>query len=270
MEETMSQNYPRHRAHLVVKIIGMILITAIVGLAILRDRFVANPQWQVSVVGRGELTYTPDIAKINIGAKVDRAVTAEAALKQLNDNMAKVVKAIIDAGIDKKDVQTLNYNLYPQYDWITAPLTPDSSVQPSGKNILTGYNADQSLVVTIKNLGEENANVSKVIAAAGKAGSNQINSISFESSDMNNLKEQARLKAIADAKSKSAELSQAAGVKLGKIVGWWENMIQGAEAYNSYYGGKGGATMSADVTAPTIPTGEYKLIMEMNLNYEVK
>lgn len=272
MEEIINQNYSPHRMHWVLKLVAMLLLAGIVGLAILRDRFVTNPMWQVSIVGRGEVSYQPDTAKINIGVTVDRAATAEAALKQLNDSMAKVVGAITGAGIDKKDIQTLNYNLSPQYDYVYPPIEPPGSTTPvPGKNVLTGYNADQSLLVTIRDLSEDKGLVAKVIAAAGQAGSNQINSISFESSKINSLKDEARLKAIADAKSKSASLAGAAGVKLGKVIGWWENVVQGPDMYNSYYGGKGGVMMDAGaVTPPTVPSGEYKLILEMNLNYEVK
>lgn len=266
----MNQGYRPHKMGWILKLVAMFLLAAIVGLAILRDRFVANPMWQVSIVGRGEISYLPDTAKINIGVKVDRAATAEAALKQLNDTMAKVVAAISGAGIDKKDIQTLNYNLSPQYDYIYQPAEPGSTTPPVGKNVLTGYDADQSLLVTIKDLSEDKGLVAKVIASAGQAGSNKINSISFDNSDMNNLKDQARLKAIADAKSKAGELAGAAGVKLGKVIGWWENFVQGPDAY-PYYGGKGGTMMgAAEVTPPTVPSGEYKLILEMNLNYEVK
>lgn len=269
-DEMMSMTGPK-KGYLIVKVVGLVLLAAIVALAMLRDRFVTNPMWQVSIVGRGEVSYQPDTAKINIGVTVDRAATAEVALKQLNDSMAKVVGAITGAGIDKKDIQTLNYNLSPQYDYVYPPIEPPGSITPvPGKNVLTGYNADQSLLVTIRDLSEDKGLVSKVIAAAGQAGSNQINSISFESSKINSLKDEARLKAIADAKSKSASLAGAAGVKLGKVIGWWENVVQGPDAY-PYYGGKGGVMMDAGaVTPPTLPSGEYKLILEMNLNYEVK
>lgn len=257
------------KSHVVIKVIGMILLTAIVGLAILRDRFVTNPQWQVSVIGRGQISYMPDMAKINIGVHVDRASTAEAALKQLNDNMAKVVAAITAVGIDKKDIQTQNYNLSPQYDYVNMPPDPLTGAVVSGKRILAGYTADQQLLVTIKDLSEEKGLVGKVISSANQAGSNTINSISFDTSDLNNLKEQARLAAIKDAKSKAGELAAAAGVKLGKTIGWWENFVQGPDSYPAYDYGKGGA-MGVSAPQPTIPTGAYDIILEINLNYEVK
>ena len=243
------------KSYLVVKIIAMILLASIVALAILRDRFVANPMWQVSVPGRGEITYTPDMAKINIGVKVERIFSAEEALKQLNASMDRVIKAVKDTSVEAKDIQTLSYNLYPQYNYNSE----------SGASTLAGYNAEQQLVVTVNDLSGDLLN--KVVSASTKSGANQINSINFDSTRMEALKQEARLKAIGDAKSKADELSGAAGVKLGKVIGWWENVVQGPDMYGYY--GKGGAMPEAGGPV-TMPSGEYKLILEVNLNYEVK
>lgn len=236
----------------------LVLVAGIVVVSILRDRIVNQQQWTVSVVGRGEVTYTPDTAKVTIGVQVEKVFSAEAALKQLNQTVDKVIGAVVASGIDKADIQTQSYNLYPQYNYV------ESASQ------LAGYGANQQLVVTVKNLSPEANVVGKVIGAATQAGANQVNSITFESSNIEQYKQEARLKAIADAKNKAGELSQAADVKLGKIVGWWENFVQGPEA--NYYDGKGGAAMGSGIGGgeAQITVGTPKLIVEMNLNYRVK
>ncbi len=242
----------------IIMLVALVLVAGIVVVSILRDRIVSQQQWQVSVVGRGEVTYTPDIAKVTIGVQVEKVFSAEAALNQLNQTVDKVLAAVAKEGIDKADIQTQSYNLYPQYNYV------DSISQ------LAGYGANQQLVITVKNLTPEANIIGKVIGVATQAGANQVNSITFESSKIDQYKQEARLKAINDARDKASALSQAAGVKLGKVVGWWENFVQGPDT--NYYDGKGGVGMGAGAAAPTaqVPVGTPKLIVEMNLNYQVK
>lgn len=242
----------------IIMLTMLILVAGIVVVSILRDRIVNQQQWTVSVVGRGEVTYTPDTAKVTIGVQVEKVFSAEAALKQLNQTMDKVVAAIGKEGIDKADIQTQSYNLYPQYNYL------------EGVSQLAGYGANQQLVVTVKNLSPEANVVGKVIGAATQAGANQVNSITFESSKIDQYKQEARIKAIADARDKAGALSQAADVRLGKIVGWWENFVQGPDT--NYYDGKGGVGMGGGgaVSEAQITVGTPKLIVEMNLNYQVK
>lgn len=245
----------KHPAN-VIKILGLLLLAVVVLAAIFRERFVTPPIWQVSAIGRAEIAYMPDVAKVNIGVQVDKVYSADAALKRLDETMTKVISAIEKLGIDKKDIQTQNYSLYPQYDYL------------ENSSVLAGYNANQQLTVTIKDLSEENDLVSKVISAVTEAGANQVNGVTFESSNIESLKQQARIKAIGDAKKKAADLSVAAGVKLGKVIGWWENFVQSPESsYYGYYDGKGGMGGSSGAV---VPSGEYKLIVEMNLSYQVK
>ncbi len=75
--------------------------------------------------------------------------------------------------------------------------------------------------------------------------------------------------AIKDAKSKSNALAAAAGIKLGRVVGWYENMIQPVDQPVM---GMGGAErdLSSAKAIPQVPSGSQDIIVEMNLNYEVK
>jgi uncharacterized protein len=163
------------------------------------------------------------------------------------------VAAVKEAGVADADIQTQNYSLYAQYDYI-------DSVSRVG-----GYNANQQVVVTVRNIAEQKEAVSKIIAAATKAGINQVNSISFDYSKIDELKQQARLEAITDARTKAQAIAKAAGVKLGKVVSWWEEYPVDT---SYYYGGKGGADTT--VASPTIPTGSPDLILRMNLSFKVK
>ncbi len=235
-----------------VMIIGILVLGTIIITAILRDRLVYQNQYQISVVGTGKVQYKNDTAKINIGVQIDKVAKAEEALNQLNGKIAKIYQELEKLQINKEDIKTQNYSLNPNYDFI------------NNISKVSGYNANQTMTITVKDIEKNEQLISKIISSTTLAGANQINGITFENSDISNIKQEARVKAIQDARSKSIGLEKALGVRLGKIVGWWENYVD-----QSYYaegkGGVGGGNMT-----PTITSGNGEMTVEVNLSYKIK
>lgn len=255
--EKMQISERRYHGKAWVSALAIVVVGAIVVVALVRDRIVNNPQWQVTVSGQGRVTYTPDVATVNLGVQVDKAGDAASALGKLNTTMTRVLAAVKDVGIPDADIQTQNYTLYAQYDYIDNTST------------LAGYNANQQLAVKVRNLDKQSDLVAKVISAASDAGANQVNGVSFEASNIEELKQQARLKAIEDARSKAGVLASAAGVRLGKVVGWWENVVSvPGQPGPYYYGDKGG--MGAGGAMPTVPSGSPEVVVEVGVNYKIK
>lgn len=239
-------------------IIAILALAGVVTVSIIRDRIVNPIQNQVSVVGQGRVSYQPDIANVTLGVQIDKVAKAEDALNQLNDKVNKIVTAVKAVGIAQEDIQTQNYSLSPQYDYV------------NNVSSLAGYNANQQLIIKVRKINENQDLLSKVIAEATKVGANQVNGIAFDVSNIEDLKQQARVKAINDAKSKAGSLAEASGVGLGKIIGWWENVVQAPGIGNTTYAdGKGGMGAGGGVT-PTVPTGTQEVVIEINLNYRVK
>lgn len=250
-QETCCANKPYK---FIFKITAIVLIAGVLVVALIRDRIVNNPNWQVSVTGQGRVAYTPDVAKITFGVQVDKAKSAEEALNTLNSNIDKVMKALTDLGIEQKNITTQNYSLYPQYDYIDGVSKP------------AGYNASEQVTVKIEKFADKDNLVGKAIAEVTKAGVNNISGISFEAADLEALKNEARLKAVEDAKVKAKEMAKSTKVHLGKIIGWWENYYP----VDPYMGGKGGGGMMNDVASATVPSGQYEVLVEINLNYKIK
>ena len=240
----------------IIKLVGMLLVAGIVIIAIIRDRIVQNQQWQVSVVGRGTVEYQPDLATITMGVQIERAGTAASAINQLNQQMQKVVAAVQNAGVAQDAIQTNAYSLYPVYDYV-----PERS-------ILIGYGANQLLNVKITDLPANQELLTKVVEEATKAGVNQINGITFDVKNVDELKQQARIEAIGEARASANRVASAAGVRLKRVVGWWENFVQLPGGDQFYMDGKGGG--GGAVTSPVIPTGKQEIVVEMSLNYLVK
>lgn len=244
-----------HDPKVIISLLAILLIGAIVIVSILRDRIVNAPNWQIQVTGQGKVPYQPDSAVVTLGVKIDKMTKAEDALSALNQKIAPVYSALETIGIPKSAITTQNYTIYPEYD------------VPEGVSRLSGYTAEQLLSVKVEGLLGDPAKVAKVIAAASMSGANQISGVTFESSKLQDIKQEARLNAIADAQKKSQELAKALNVELGEVVGWWENVIVSPDMYSTYgkgYGIGGGGEV------PSLPSGTEEVVIEVNVSYLLK
>lgn len=256
MDEGSKQWHSPEKHKMVIKTLALLGLIAIVLVAILRDRIVNYPQWQVTVTGEGRVSYTPDTATVVMGVQIDRAPSALSALTQLNQKISKIIPAIKEAGVPDADITTQNYSLYANYDY------------RDGVSYLSGYNANQQLTVKVRDLKQDSYTISTVIDAASKAGANQIQSLTFDVSKLSDLQQEARIKALADARSKATALADAAGVRLGKVVGWYESVIS-TPGPISYIDGKGGGGAVLSVS-PQTPIGAQEIVIDMGVNYRIK
>jgi len=240
-------------------VLGMLLLAGVVVISLLRERIIDREDNQVTVSGQGKVSYQADMAIITLGTQVDKVDTSENALRQLNEVMNRVIPAVKALGIPDKDIQTQSYSLYAQYDYI------------DNISKVSGYNANQGIIITARGIDQNKDLVTKVVAEATRAGANQVNSITFSTSKLDELKQQARLKAIADARGKSGVMAQAAGVRLGKIASWYENTIQSPDVSNgSFYGGSGGMGGAEGIGTPQVPAGTQDIVIEVSVSYRVK
>ncbi len=249
-----SWNSPR----VIIMLVGMILLAGIITVAILRDRIVNQQFRSVTVTGQGKITYNPDIAIVTLGVQIDKVAKPEDALNQLNNKVNNIIKAVKALGISDENIQTQNYSLYPQYDY------------KDNISAVSGYNANQQLVIKVIDYDKNPNKLSSVIAEASKAGANQVNNLAFDASNMNDLKQQARIKAISDAKSKSDALASAAGVRLEDITGWYENLINPISLYATDYGKGGMGGAGGAVSSPITPAGGREVIIEIGVTYNIK
>lgn len=242
--------------------ISVILLAGIIVVSILRERIVDKSDDITTVIGRGKIVYQPDVAMVTLGIQVDQAGKAEEALNRLNDSMNKVIESVKALGIQGEDIQTQTYSLFPHYEY-----------QPErGNSNPSGYDANQQVSIKVRNVDKNPDLAGKVIEEAGKVGANQVVGVSFDVSNLEDLKQKARLEAIGDAKSKSNGLAKAAGVgNLGKPVSWYENIIKSPDnSQSSLYGIGGSDKASSSSAIPQISGGLQEIIIEIGLNYRIR
>jgi uncharacterized protein len=234
-------------------LIAILALTGVIGVSILRDRIVNQNNNQVSIVGQGKVKYQPDTANITLGVQVDKAPKADEALNTLNERVNKIIAAVKVLGIEGDKIKNQNYSLYPAYDY------------SNGANTPAGYNANQQIIIEVSDVDKSFGLLNQVIAESAKAGANQVLGISFSSSNIENLKQEARLLAISDAKTKAKSLSEAMDVSLGDLTGWWENVVSPSPYINYSYDGMGGGGAS-----PAVSSGIYETTVEITLNYKIE
>jgi hypothetical protein len=247
---------------LAVAIVGMVLLAGVLTIALIRDRIVSPPWREVSITGTGKVPFTPDEASVTLGVHVDSAESAQIALSMLSEKMSTVISGVQKLGINKEDISTQSYNLYPQYFY------PEN--RPP---VISGYNADQQLIIRVHGEdGVSNELVEKIIESASASGANQILGVSFSASNIEDLHREALMLAMEDAKSHAEKTASVAGVRLKKVVSWWENPIYvpGMQTQYGPYGYGGGDMGMGGGGSPQVPAGQQEVIIQVNLNYSIK
>lgn len=161
----------------------------------------------ITVSGEGDATVAPDLAILNFSV-VRLEKTARAALNANTEAMAQVIAAMKKLGVESRDLQTSGFSIDPQYDYLQ---NPDGSQKPPE---FRGYQVVNSLTVRVRDL----AKVGEIMDEAVTLGVNQGGSISFGNADTKTVIAEARKAAMTDALDKAKALTEAAGVKLGRII----------------------------------------------------
>lgn len=159
-----------------------------------------------SVSGEGVVFATPDIATLTVGID-SQGPTVKNAQDQINTVINKVTAAIKQLGVDQKDIQTQNYSINPTYDY-------QSNIQR-----ITGYSASTNLFIKVHKIDL----VNQVIDQATANGANRVGAISFDIDDKSKSENEARQKAVAEAKSKAESAAKIAGFRLGRMVNYAED-----------------------------------------------
>jgi hypothetical protein len=240
--------------------LSVIFLFVVLLVSILREKIVNENNDVTVVTGQGRISYQPDIAIVTLGVQVDRVFKAEEALSKLDDSMNKIIEAVKALGIPAEDIQTQSYSLSPHYDYLLG----------GGTSVPSGYDASQQITIKVKNINSNPNLAGSVIESANGAGANKVIGVSFDVSNLEELKQKARIEAINDARSKSGGMAKAAGIgKLGKVVSWYENIIKSPDSQNSSYGLGGSSEKTASAT-PQISSGTDEIIIEIGLNYRVR
>lgn len=166
-----------------------------------------NKMSSFDVSGESELITVPDQAEVSVGIST-RESTVAVAQDRANTVINAISQAVRQLGVEDDDIKTLDYSIYPEYDY------------ESPTRAILGYSVNTTLRIKVKDLQQ----INQVIDTATANGANQVNGVQFSLSEEkeNELTSQARAEAIADAHANAEELADLADMKLGKVINLYE------------------------------------------------
>jgi uncharacterized protein YggE len=155
----------------------------------------------IIVTGTGTIDVTPDLARVTVSVQstASTATQAEADSAMAADRVRTLVGR---TGVATGDIKTLGVQVWPRYDYRT------------GQSILTGFEANQTLQLTVHDLRR----IGAVIDAAVAGGATTVEGITYDTFDHTAGSASALAKAVKDAQVKARAMADAAGIRLGSVV----------------------------------------------------
>lgn len=218
-----------------------------------------------SVTGEGKASIKPDKATVRLGVVADGA-TADIAKNKMNEVINNVTAQLKALGIAEKDIKTENISVNENYDNRPVQVDKvDASTPPvrDPNSRATSYRANTNLVITANQIDLAN----KAIDVGSKNGINQLGGVEFDNADKSAAENEARIKAVADAKAKADTAAKAAGFSLGKIINYSEGRNGSSPMA---YGKAMDAQTNAGNTRTELNPGENEVVMSVTLSYEVR
>lgn len=214
----------------------------------------------IQVAGEGYVFAVPDIAMISFtahgeGSDIKTAQTKEA------DLVNKAIAYAKSAGIAEKDIKTTSYYSAPQYDSVPPCYTyPCTNKNPK----IIGYSVDQTVEVKVRITDK----AGDILAGLGNVGITNISGPNFSIDDENALQEEARTKAITDAREKAERLAKELGVHIVRITGFQES--NNSPIYYAKDAMLSSAAGGTPPPSPETPKGENKISANVTITYEIR
>lgn len=165
-----------------------------------RNGVQGNGHFLIKVNGDGELTVQPDLASINLGVITESKELLSAQEKNSHES-TKVITALVSQGISKTNIQTFDYRIESDYDFV------------QGKQILRGYKITNILQVKIEDLSM----IGKTVDLAVQNGVNYVSNVQFKVKNKDIYYQQALTIAINSAVDKAQTIAKALNVTLAAI-----------------------------------------------------
>jgi uncharacterized protein YggE len=145
----------------------------------------------------------PDQARIVSGVTTE-AATAREALSKNTEAMKKVIAGLKASGIEAKDIQTTSFHIEPRYT------RPKEGEAP----LIDGYRVTNQVQVLSRNLDR----LGEILDQLVTLGANETAGLSFEVSEAETLRDEARKEAVANALRRAKLYAAAAGAEVGDVL----------------------------------------------------
>ena len=206
---------------------------------------------RLDVVATGEVSRVPDIVRISAGV-VTVAPTASSALEQNARQMESVRAALKAAGVADRDIQTSAINLHPDY----------KHDERGGNPQIIGYRANNEVTVRFRDI----RNSGRILDALVAQGANSLNGPMLGIDKPEPALDEARTKALANARARAELYARATGKRVGRILSISEG---GGMGPMPMY--RAERAMAANMVSGTqIDPGEQNLAVTLAVSFELE
>lgn len=256
MQEFMNNKLTRYGLVAVLVLLALFLLVKTIDMFDEIGRSNSPMMNTITVQGEGRAAAVPDVARITytVTERSENVADAQEAATKKND---AALEALSELEIDEDDIRTLSYNVSPEYRSCVMgrPCTPT----------ISGYQVSQTVEVKVRVTDM----ASEVLGALGGLGVQNISGPEFTLDNPEDVKAEARAEAIEKARAEAKRLADQLGVRLGKVVSYYDNNLPPMP-----YGYGGGMEVDASVkamgAAPTLPVGQNEYTANVSITYEIK
>lgn len=160
-------------------------------------------QGTITVAGEARVAVVPDMATVSLGA-VGRGKTAIEAMNATSAAVDAVLDRLAALDVEARDIQTTQLRLNEETRW-------DNN---RNQDVFLGFIARNTVTVRVRDMDQ----LSSLLAAVLDEGANDLQNLDFGLQNPRLAEDEARRRAVADARAKAALYAEAAGVDLGKVM----------------------------------------------------
>jgi uncharacterized protein YggE len=154
-------------------------------------------QSNIIVTGTGTVFAQPDTVQMNISLSHVAATTRQAQ-EEVGNMVRTALKILQDSGIEEKNIQTASLRFMPEYDW------------GSGKRLLLGQKAEQTIVFSIENLNGVSGIIDQLIGINGI----ELQQMQFSVKDSSALYARSRELAYQKAREKAEQYAKLSNMRI--------------------------------------------------------
>lgn len=207
----------------------------------------------VVVVGTGTVSAEPEIAQITFGVDL-RGDNPATLVNEASQKINRAIQAAHELGVAGDDIQTSSYSV-----WVETIYDPHTG-QPTGQVV---YHVSHFVTATLRDLSK----TGNLLAAVVDAGANSISGVNFTVKNPDALVQQARRKALENARAQAQQMAEVLGFSLGKPVlvsesGGYVPVAVPMRAEMDIGGG--------GVTPPSITPGAFSVTISVQVVYEIR
>lgn len=217
----------------------------------------------IEVQGVGSIQAVPDVARITFGHREENK-DLKVAQANLEAKISQAISSLKNAGVEEKDIKQQNYNAFPRYEY-----NPNCKGMYciEGNRELVAYEVSQSIQVTVRDIDK----AGEILAILSQSGVTELSGPYFEIEDPSVYQQQARTLAIEDAREEAKVVAKSLGVRLGRMVDFYENSYGYPMPYaRSSMAGADMAMEEATIKQVSVPVGEDEVEVQVTLVFKIK